>query len=276
LAGYGTSVDPRQQTALDLIDYINNYFKDHQIILTMDSNEEDNPSEDGLFEMLRANGLISAYSKIPLLEKPPHTYIRGSRCIDYIYVSQDLLSCVTTISIQPFGSGFSSDHRPIIIQIDMGQINFDLTRHGHRSVSMRRVKDSKAFAERLEQLVTHHNLLPRLQTIEHRMNNNGSSPYLIQQWNKIDEELGRYIKAAQKRECRGNIPWSTPIARSGLTVRYWKEYRRAKIHHYQLSPKWRQIRADLHLREQPEADDRNNKCSIKYIQGHKEKSNSTL
>jgi hypothetical protein len=49
----------------------------------------------------------------------PSTYVRGTECMDYIYVSHDLLQCIQSVNYLPFPTAYSTDHRPIQLPFNM-------------------------------------------------------------------------------------------------------------------------------------------------------------
>ena len=49
----------------------------------------------------------------------PRTQKRGKQAIDHLWVTEDLLTSIISAGMLPFGSGFTSDHRPLFMDISI-------------------------------------------------------------------------------------------------------------------------------------------------------------
>ena len=54
-------------------------------------------------------------------KKLPGTQKRGQQAIDHLWVTEDLLTSIINAGMLPFGSGFTSDHRPLFMNISLPQ-----------------------------------------------------------------------------------------------------------------------------------------------------------
>ena len=211
----------------------------------MDANESTTDRDAvSIFTHLEDLGLVSAYNLVTLdTNTYPSTYIRGSRCLDYIYVTRPLLERIKSVTIHPFGTAFSSDHRPITIQLHTGRLSYDLTRVSYRHIHTNQIKKSTAFGEYLRTTMEYHKIQDRMDIVASQLNIQPTDA-LKQTWNRFDREKDRYIKAGIRRFSKGvhETPWSRPLAGSGCIDRYWKERLRAFQHCYTIHDKWEKIR----------------------------------
>ena len=209
----------------------------------MDANEVDHDRDSvSIFDMMETNGLTSAYSVVSsnFNTHLPPTYTRGLQCVDHIYISRALVPSTASITIQRFGSGFNSDHRPITIQLDMGTMRQDLTRQGYRTINTQRIYQAEDFRSYLAKLFQDHKLKDRLSQIVLAMEE-GCTPDLIKQLEIVDKEKSELIAAALKKHSKKTTTtaWSRPLARAGLRVRYWTECLKAQQHRYILTDLWK-------------------------------------
>jgi hypothetical protein len=130
---------PRLQFIMDLQSWIESRIQQHyEVILSLDANEaiadtmglycplEFNPDRptvgsghDGsLSTLIRTCGLCNPLTLQHSDRTPPTTYSRGPNRINYILVSNSLLSSVIRSGILPFNSVFLSDHHPCFLDFD--------------------------------------------------------------------------------------------------------------------------------------------------------------
>ena len=118
----GQDYDPRIAVVRDLGKFLEDK-RDHDIIIGGDFNGapmEGEVDKEGTVAWLMGEfGLLDAHEE--LNEGPsPRTYRHGTRRIDQIYVSDRLLveNLVLQTTIGDFDSFFTSDHRPVLIDLD--------------------------------------------------------------------------------------------------------------------------------------------------------------
>jgi hypothetical protein len=241
-------VNPRQ-AMIHALELFLEASQEYLIIVCMDANESETDRDTvSIFDMLEIKGLTSAYSIVSrdFANQTPATYNRGTSCIDHVYVSRTLIPIVASVTIHSFGSGFNSDHRPITIQLNIGQARHDLTRRGYRTVHTQRISQAEEFQAYLAKLFMDHRIAPRLTTITSAMEE-GCTYDLIRSFESLDREKGELIAAAVKRyrKFSTKTAWSRPLAKAGLRVRYWAERLKAEQHKYSLSESWRVRGRDL-------------------------------
>ena len=53
------------------------------------------------------------------LKTRPRTQNQGKQAIDHLWVTVDLITSIISAGMLPFGSGFTSDHRPLFMDISL-------------------------------------------------------------------------------------------------------------------------------------------------------------
>ena len=137
-------------------------------------------------------------------------------------------------------------------------MSHDLTRFNYRTIQTKYIKQAEAFRDYLSGLLKHHKIKERMDAVALQMEQE-ATPELQLLWHRLDQEKGRYVTAAVKKFRRGmhRDPWSLPLARSGLIVRYWSECIKAVVHGYDLPYQFVIKQVELGLPEiglQSEAD----------------------
>eukprot|EP00957_Ditylum_brightwellii_P205070 15342094-Ditylum_brightwellii.AAC.1 len=64
--------------------------KGNKIILNVDRNEEERPGND-LHRLVQDQNLVNVHRHLHPHTEPPHTYLRGQKCIDFIFVTPGIL-----------------------------------------------------------------------------------------------------------------------------------------------------------------------------------------
>ena len=226
----------------------------HDLVILLDANEyqTSRPSLDGdnksILHMLDSLSLVPTYTTIT--DDPdelPNTHINGSKCIDFIYVSESIIPFITTVSILPFGEGFHSDHRALVMQLDPTILydhrRQDLTKPSQRLIRTNEVKRCEKYIKCLLKMVEQHQIGERLDNLITNLKDRGPTDVLISKFNHLDREFGEYIRAAEKQANKGitKWDWSPPLTRARLRYRYWKMRRQLQPHNLSITNKWRRL-----------------------------------
>ena len=98
------------------------------------------------------------------------TYSRGSKCLDYIFVSQDLLPLIQQSGILPFDCIFNSDHRAVYVDINpsilLGSEVSALWSPASRRLHSRNVDLRDEYHKHLYQSLSNHNVFNRANKLE--------------------------------------------------------------------------------------------------------------
>ena len=198
------------------------------IILLIDCNEDLSILKDLQIhlttrELKLADPIRAKYQR---LDKLPPTNNTGSKPIDSIFVSADLMD-ISRGGWLEFGEGFS-DHRVLYFDISMhlllGSHKNSTAPKNIRRLQCRDPRTVKRFNDILDKQYTHHNMLERLEEFENTVQ------FPIQEADmlpliRLDRLNTQLIRHAEKN-CRklkmGAIPYTPDISTLGLAVYVWR------------------------------------------------------
>ena len=113
----------------------------HSVLVLGDFNEDIHHHQSTIAHALQAHHLVDIHQHRHPQNKPPATYIRGTRCIDYALCTRDILPAVTQSGYLPFNEHLPSDHRALFIDLDTN-ILFGNAQPHISSPKLRRLKST--------------------------------------------------------------------------------------------------------------------------------------
>ncbi len=178
--------NPRRQFILDLQAWIEHLLRNkHDIILSMDGNEDYTQTPRGfvplsytpgkhvistthdgsLSTLLNTCGLTDTLTTHHTMEPPPPTYSRGSKRIDYIFISQALQHSTIRSGILPYNYPFISNHHPCFIDFD-GALLFQDPTHSidppkRRGLQLSDPRKVSQYKEALYKQIDYHKIIPK-------------------------------------------------------------------------------------------------------------------
>lgn len=84
----------------------------------IDLNEGIENRRDDMLEMMNINKLTDAHAKDDPMNEV-EMYIRGRQRIDYVLATERVADCIQYTNIAPFNEGVASDHRALVVDIDI-------------------------------------------------------------------------------------------------------------------------------------------------------------
>ena len=178
-------------------------------------------------EFLLETGLEDIH-KMKQQETPTTTYARGTKRLDYILVTPDLVQTVRRAGYLPVHDGVIADHRLCYIDCNLveflgGNVNNIIRPH------MRLFKcDDKArckiFITELKQHMERNKTKERITKIAKELREEGDNQQLIDKYNMLDYNLQCSIKGAVKKVGRANFGYyrSPALTTAGRKVLVWK------------------------------------------------------
>jgi hypothetical protein len=94
----------------------------HQIILGGDFNEELGSSMQGFAYIVAKHNLTDVLRVNLGTSEEPATYSRGTKRLDYIFMTSDIASSVVSCGAEPFNHRFFSDHRGLYVDLKLSGI----------------------------------------------------------------------------------------------------------------------------------------------------------
>jgi len=156
------------------------------------------------------------------------THQRGSKPIDGIYVSRELLPDLEG-GFLPFGTATHSDHRPVWIDLRADKINMEQT-EPVVSPARRRLKcQDPRIVNRYNDALKHGlemmTVEKRVESLFEAASQGTWTPSHEEEFNRVDQELTQ-VKLHAESQCRklhaGQIPWTPALSQAIQRVQYWK------------------------------------------------------
>jgi hypothetical protein len=141
----------------------------YDILLMIDANEDVSSSPGGMSSVIASAGLFDLIQARHQADRYPNTFARGTKCIDFIYGTENVKQHCVASGILPFGYGYPSDHRAIFARIDISKI-LATEVHPSESCAIRGLiaatpKEREKFMEELDLHYQSQNLYQRLQDL---------------------------------------------------------------------------------------------------------------
>ena len=223
--------NPRKAFISDLIVEIKKWSKEGaHVILGGDFNENLGETIDGLARLVSECKLTDVHAHFHGIKNEPATYVRGTKRVDYIFVSETVLPFVRFCGIESFFSTVHSDHRGSFLDLDLvgllGGESAKLVPTALRGVSGSSPHSEK-YVLALYKYLLQHNVMNRgekvFTAIEHASIPISTS--LIIAINRIDKDITRAMLYAEKL-CRqpDRAPWSKVLHQASKAVRFWKTW----------------------------------------------------
>ena len=209
--------DPRLAFQRDLTAQLQDYIKEgFECILVGDFNEDFCAEMDGIGSMATSLGLVNLLACRHPNKKPPATYARGVKCLDYAMGTQRVASAVIAAGYEAFNERFVSDHRGYFLDLDtsilFGSPTQDLASLKRRQLRTANVHHNTMYLDKLHELLGAHNVFERAQKLTYAGNRHS-----------VAEALDRDITAAslaaeQSLPAIGEVAWSAELAKSRKQV----------------------------------------------------------
>lgn len=218
------SPNPRKQFISDLDSLLATiHSQGHHILLCGDFNESLGDNLHGLDKIYHKYNLCDAVDLLHDQTNVP-TYSRGTKRLDYIFVSPSLRSAVKRSGIAPFDTVYISDHRAVFVDLDLtavGANTISLAPPSMRLLHSSNTKHRSIYIDHLHRLLTHHRVFHRVRSL----NVLSDSRLLIEQ---LDRDITRSMLAAEKRLARpSSSPFSSQLAQACLSVTILKHHLKA-------------------------------------------------
>jgi hypothetical protein len=229
--GY-TNPNPRQQIIDDLIIQIKKLTKSEKdyLMIGIDANADITIDKKGLQKLCKECDLVDMYESIHTEDNENFpTHINGSKRIDYILCTTNLLHHVQKVGYIPFHEGIDSDHRAVFCDIDeciLQQDKNDSSKIMERLIGTNSTNnEGEKYIRELDGFCIYHKLygkvdllLDVITTTDHYCKND-----IIAELNKLDELLTRGMLASEKHNCKRKTKklWSPKLNESHMQVQFW-------------------------------------------------------
>ena len=223
--------NPRKAFMTDLTQYIKELREaNHSIILFIDANESRHGREGSIPTFLQATGLTDIlYGKFATdTHQPPATYKRGTNCIDYAFVTPEVIPFIKACGYTAFDEVTPSDHRGIFLDIDLQSLlrcsPSPIESPDTRILSSTNPRNLRCYKAHLYKYLDDHNWYQRM----HHIRNHPSSTVAEIEEGKRQAQAGlndliRGMKVAESRlSQRPTNPFSEPLFQQRKKTEYWR------------------------------------------------------
>ena len=220
--------DPHKQLLSDLgarIDELK--AKANEVIVTIDANDSLQIPNSSFTRWVRARKMVNVHVQKHGTDDEPPTYIRGSRCIDYILATEAISSYVTAAGILPFHEFCTSDHRALYADIAIqeflcGEPNPIETAACRplQSCDPRAVKTYREMLEKyLNEGLFEHNLNRAISKLKDEGYNDDTANTI----DNLDQEITN-VRLDIEAKCTkiSSYPWSPTLVEARKAVTYWR------------------------------------------------------
>ena len=238
--------NPRKQFIKDLDSLLTKLRQqNHSLIIVGDFNETISPQIENLHSIVTKHHLVDAvHAKHGPYNIP--TYNKGSKTIDYIFVSHAIAPYIVKSGILDFTTIISSDHRPIFVDLDstklFGKPLDPLLNPPSRVLQANNPKADK-YIKSLHQSLSNHHVFDRISDLSTITNPSVAQAFIEQ----IDRDITRSMLASEKKLKRHRTsPFSSNLAQACLRVTVLKIHHRSIQKHKDYSTTINKLIQQLH------------------------------
>jgi Reverse transcriptase (RNA-dependent DNA polymerase) len=224
----GKHLDPRQIFMDDIITLIKDIESDpnHSCILMWDANESLDDPSGAIRRLIAETTLTDAFSHIAGKTCEIPTYSRGSKRIDFILTSQQLLPFIKRAGYLAFYESNESDHRGLFIDLDETLLDttVELKRPPKRYIGSKSKKqiisDYKQYIHKQFQI---HRIYERAEELGNHAAFYSITEEYLQKLNRLDKQITEIILAAEQSQVPRAFKsdWSVAIHQQALVCKYW-------------------------------------------------------
>ena len=245
------TIDPRRQGVLDMQVWLAFFIAQGvEVILYLDGNEDlkraigkwcelpqyipdqhqSSQEHDGsLATLVTTLGLVDV-----LLEQHqgdiPATYTRGTKRLDYVFVTPKVMASVERSSMLPFHALFGGDHRAILIDFNakllFGDESYEIQRQRARGLRLHDPRIANKYLETLVTQLEYHKVFEKAEVLKDRSDSGvWVQEACVREYIKIDNILTDSVRYADRMVAKRYstcYEWSPELIRSVNAVRYWE------------------------------------------------------
>ena len=216
------TITPRNAFIADFASYLRTLKSpDSAFIIMGDFNEVVGMNSAGFSKITAEFDLVDIMSHFHPIANEVPTYARGTKRLDYVFCTSNVLSSVTSCGIEPFNQNILSDHRGLFVDWDeaslFGTATSPMAPKSVRKLQSHRLQAKGNYILSLHEYCIKHNVFDRL----HRLESVDFPSWSLA--NKLDRDITRGMLHAEK-QCRqvGKDPWSPSLKKARIKVEIFK------------------------------------------------------
>ena len=183
----------------------------------MDGNEEFFSSKGGIAKLCRECKLYDVFSQRFKNNKLPNTHIKGSKRIDYILCSFNILKSINRSGMTAFGDLATSDHRGLYIDLPIESISKphqpDINQHFQRTLKSSCPRSVRKYKKYLKKEITKREITNRINKLSIIVQTRKLNKMEEKELNNIDACITKIMLDAEKKtsQYQHNSLWSPEL-----------------------------------------------------------------
>ena len=203
----------RKQFVDDMLQFIQNLqlrAKD-MLLLMMDANEEIGKETIGIINLITKGGLQDLFTTHHGRSCEIETFIKGTKRIDYILGTPNIIPYIKQCGYLPFQSGTISDHRGLFLDLCESLIDNKniIIEQPKREIGLHcNMETTKKYKDYITKQFENHNIKKRSETLYDKSNTINlfeDKKLLLKELNAIDLQVTKILLKAEKRNGRDPI-----------------------------------------------------------------------
>jgi hypothetical protein len=227
------NTNPRKQFIEDFIyqfeDICNN--PNNYILFVLDANANVNEDTNGIKRLFTKCNMIDIYTHKHDDYEEFGTQERGSKRIDYMFGSRNILQYITNVGYPPFNEAFDSDHRAIFADISHTIMPIPTIEKRIRLVGTNSTNiEGDRYVRHLYNSLIKDNVFERVRILfEQSIQENPDIDLIMGELNELDELITIIMLKSEASTCslKDRVYWSPEIHRSNLIVQYWNIFNKS-------------------------------------------------
>ena len=199
------NTNPRLYVVEKIRTEIRNAQLQHMEVIVMGDINEDVMKDSGFNEEMNSLGLINMVDKC-ITAKNVRSFQRGSKIIDGMWGTQNVIHGFKGGGFAPFEFLFTSDHRGLYVDLDLEQIlqtnSIQVTQIPYRRLQVSIPKRVLKYVEHVHDQWEKHKIRLKVNQICERLEQQGYSSENIKKCNDIDDEIQKILNNAEKCCCK--------------------------------------------------------------------------
>ena len=222
------SPEPRSQCIKDLIKTVQEWQKKKlEVIIMIDANKTIGTEKNGIASLASTCNLTDIHAHYHEGINNMATYARGTKRIDFIFTSKNLVEKTTASGFLAFYDGVETDHRGSFIDFDATKLFTDKTEtlysHTQRILLSKLPKTVKKYKEELWKRLNSHNICNRSEKINKQASEHPLPENFETELNSIANTIQTaMLQAEEKCAHSPAAPYSKQLADLNLVIKYWK------------------------------------------------------
>ena len=195
----------------------------HSIIALGDFNENIHHRNSKIADICHELHLVDIHKHRHPQQESPHTYIRGSNCIDYALCTRDILPAIRHSGYLPFNHHLISDHRAMFLDIDT-RVLFGHELNSIPPATLRRLRSTSP-KQVTQYLHTKYKLFLRRNIFDriHKLTEATQPDHHLAE--QLDRDLTNLSLAAEKKLPTFKTPsWTPQLKHSRISVGIYKRH----------------------------------------------------